>query len=395
MANESLQLELKRLRRENRRLKLMENLSRALNRADGFEELASAVLKTIVEELGASWVAIGRVEPEAQLLANWVFHSRPSADRAAQNYFAKNRPIRLATDGEPIAQAILQNRRLAGVPIGEIDAADVYPLTWGQQPLGVLVCALAENEGAEGALVGEICEQTAIRLGVMQNRLKRARATAVEEERNRIAIDMHDTVSQSLFGMIFALEACLKMGPNDHAQILKELEGIKSTAEMVRGEIRQTIHDMWVEMTSDRFQHDIRSYLIDVLQAVDLAVDFDIRGEFSAVSPEVHRTLYRICQEASTNTVHHASATEARVCLDVLDERVGLIVRDNGRGFDPLVAMQKREEEEEHFGLRGIEARIRHLGGTCDFYSRLGMGMSLVIDVPVATRPDREPQLNL
>ncbi|MFK7803435.1 MAG: GAF domain-containing sensor histidine kinase [Anaerolineae bacterium] len=384
--NQSDQSEIEHLRHENQRLRRMQNLSRALNRADGFEELATAVLKTVTNELGFKWAAIGQVEPEAQVLSGWVV-TEPPESKTLQNFFNKNKAIPLSTAGGQIGQAVLQNKVVNGTDQSELGNIAVYPLTWGRQPMGVLLMPHqpAQPLTNRSTLITEICEQTAIRMGVMQNRLRRAHDTAVEEERNRIAIDMHDTVSQSLFGMIFSLDACLKMRPDDPTLIYQELERIKTTAEGVRGEIRQTIHDMWVEMTAERFQHDIRSYLADVLQALELKVDFDVRGEFSAVSPEVHRTLYRICQEALTNTVHHAAATEARVCLDVLDERVGLIVRDNGRGFDPLAAMRKKDDE-EHFGLHGIEERIRLLGGTCDFFSRPGKGMSLVIDVPASTR---------
>ncbi|MFT5195639.1 MAG: signal transduction histidine kinase [Cellvibrionaceae bacterium] len=398
MEIDTLKLELLQLQQENQRLRLMQNLSKALNRADGYEELSSAVLHIITGEIGFAWAVIGQVEADAQVLSEWVVsrspgfsNLSPEVQTSLKTSFNKSQTIPLSTDGGQVGRAVLQNKPSIATDLAQFGPVAIHPLTWGGHPLGVLLIPKPPaNQVSQLTnpldLLPEVCEQMAIRLGVMQNRLRRARATAVEEERNRIAIDMHDTVSQSLFGMIFSLDACLKMRPEDPTLIYQELERIKTTAEGVHGEIRQTIHDMWVEMTAERFQHDIRSYLTDVLQAVELTVNFDVRGEFSAISPEVHRTLYRICQEALTNTVHHAAATDARVCLDVLDERVGLIVRDNGRGFDPLAALHKKNDE-EHFGLRGIEERIRHLGGTCDFFSRPGKGMSLVVDVPAATKP--------
>lgn len=367
------------LKAENQKLRLLHDLSKALNQADGFEELASAVLSTLIDKTGLDWGAMGQVLVTNQQITNWVTAARPNNNAPIQEILHKSYAIPLSISGTEVARAVLQAKPSADTHTG-LGEFHIFPLIWGQLPLGVLILPAAQP--ADSDLIVEISEQISIRLGIMQSRLRRARDTAVEEERNRIAIDMHDTVSQSLFGMIFSLDACLKMRPDDPTKIYAELEQIKATAEGVRGEIRQTIHDMWVEMTADRFERDIRSYLVDVLQAADLSVDFDIRGDFSAVSPEVHRTLYRICQEALTNTVHHAAATDARVCLDVLNERVGLIVRDNGRGFDPLAAMS-RVEAEEHFGLRGIQERIQLLGGTCDFFSRPDMGMSLVIDVPV------------
>ncbi|MEM9776210.1 MAG: sensor histidine kinase [Chloroflexota bacterium] len=374
---------IERLKAENQKLRLLHNLSKALNQADGFEELARAALSTLIDQVGISWGAMGQVLAANQQITNWVTDAKSENKSQIEKIMHKSYTIPLSIGGNKVARSVLQAKPSADTH-DTLGKFRIYPLIWGQLPLGVLILPADQiNQiGNDDELVAEISGQISIRLGIMQSRLRRARDTAVEEERNRIAIDMHDTVSQSLFGMIFSLDACLKMRPDDPTKIYAELEQIKATAEGVRGEIRQTIHDMWVEMTADRFERDIRSYLNEVLQANELTVDFDIRGDFSAVSPEVHRTLYRICQEALTNTVHHAAATDARVCLDVLNERVGLIVRDNGQGFDPLKAMSALEHE-EHFGLRGIQERIQLLGGTCDFFSRPGMGMSLVIDVPV------------
>ena len=372
--------EIEQLKVENQTLRLLHSLSKALNQADGFEELATAVVTMLTAKMGIDWAVMGQVLVTNQQISNWVSQTNQTAYGHIAAIFSIRHTIPLSIDGDEIARTILKAQPAAATH-PQLADFHIHPLVWGKLPLGVLILP-AGQIGLEDGLILEICEQASARLGIMQHRLRRARDTAVEEERNRIAIDMHDTVSQTLFGMIYALDACLKMRPDDPSQIYAELEQIKASAEGVRGEIRQTIHDMWVEMTADRFERDIRSYLLDVLQAIDLTVDFDIRGDFSAVSPEVHRTLYRICQEALTNTVHHAAATDARVCLDVLNERVGLIVRDNGRGFDPLAAMAQQEDD-EHFGLRGIQERIQLLGGTCDFFSRPGMGMSLVIDVPV------------
>ncbi len=372
---EQLKADLAHLTAETEQLRLLQNLSKSLNQADGYDELATGVLNILTAGLGVDWAIIGQVLADQQLLSGWM-----ASQHAPLETLTHNQAIPLSTAGGTIALAVLKAESTT-VTTDQSGSYDIHPLIWGQHPLGVILLPHQQNRSHQNVLA-EILEQSAVRLGIMQMRLRRARAAAIEAERNRIAIDMHDTVSQSLFGMIFSLDAVLKMPAENTADIFAELERIKQTAEGVRGEIRQTIHDMWVEMTADRFQRDIQSYLVDVLQAADLGIDFDIRGDFSSVSPEVHRTLYRICQEALTNTVHHAAASDARVCLDVQNERVGLIVRDNGRGFDPLEAMRPKPGD-EHFGILGIQERIQLLGGTCDFFSRPGHGMSLVIDVPV------------
>ncbi|MCA9975697.1 MAG: hypothetical protein KC413_08095, partial [Anaerolineales bacterium] len=122
-------------------------------------------------------------------------------------------------------------------------------------------------------------------------------------------------------------------------------------------------------------------YAADILQANNLLVQFDIRGDFTALSPRAQRSLYRICQESLTNIVHHAAASEARICVDVESGVARLSVRDNGRGFEPDIALA-RDYGDEHFGLRGMMERTRSLGGSCDIFSQPEAGTSIVIEIP-------------
>jgi signal transduction histidine kinase len=198
-----------------------------------------------------------------------------------------------------------------------------------------------------------------------------------------MALDIHDTVSQSLFGIVFTLDGLLKLLPARPEAIKPELEMALEAAESVRHEIRRTIHDLWPEeISAPAFEADLRKYASDTLQANQLMVRFDIRGDFSEMSPAVRRSFYRISQEALTNIVHHAAADEACICVDVANGRASLSVRDNGRGFEPDVALL-REYGGEHFGLRGIQKRAQSLGGSCDIFSQPDAGTSIIVDVPV------------
>ena len=175
----------------------------------------------------------------------------------------------------------------------------------------------------------------------------------------------------------------LKLLPTNPAAIHPELEWTLQVAEEVRQDIRHSIHDMWPEaINAERFEGDLRHYTADTLQATNLSVDFDVRGDFHTLSPLAKRSMYRICQEALTNIVHHAAANEARICLDVYDGGARLVVRDNGRGFEPAIALAQ-EHNREHFGLRGMQERAQSLKGTCDIFSKPGAGTSIVIDIPV------------
>jgi signal transduction histidine kinase len=263
----------------------------------------------------------------------------------------------------------------------------ILPLIWGTSPVGVLLVDVQEQEEDESRLrsLEAIAQQSASVLGMMSTRLRRARERAIREERARIARDIHDTVSQSLFGLVYTLDGCLKLLDSDPAALETELRWALRAAEETRQELRQTILAMWPEedVTPETFEADLRHYAADVLQAAALHLLFDVRGDFSSLSARARRSLYRICQEALTNVAHHAAATEASICLDVGGGRARLVIRDNGRGFEPHVAFAQTVDE-TRFGLRGIQARSRSLGGTCDIFSRPGTGTSLVVDIPAA-----------
>ena len=147
---------------------------------------------------------------------------------------------------------------------------------------------------------------------------------------------------------------------------------------------------MWpAELTAQQFEADLRTYTSDVLQAAELEITFDIRGEFNTLSPPARRGIYRICQESLTNIVHHAAAHQSRICVDVADGRVSIILRDNGRGFEPEFALAQ-DFEGDHFGLRGMHERAAALGGTCEIYSQPGAGTSILIDIPANAQAHHE-----
>jgi two-component system sensor histidine kinase UhpB len=117
-------------------------------------------------------------------------------------------------------------------------------------------------------------------------------------------------------------------------------------------------------------------------------VDFSIGGDFGRLSPAIRRSLYRVAQEALANAAHHAGVDSARVCLRVEGEQVYLSVQDRGRGFDPEVALA-RERDRERFGLRGMQERIRTLGGECEILSHADQGTVVLARMPVNGRDGR------
>jgi signal transduction histidine kinase len=204
----------------------------------------------------------------------------------------------------------------------------------------------------------------------------------VQEERIRFAREIHDTVSQSLFGIAYALDGLARLLPDQPEVVKIELDQLRQAAEQTRTQVRQSILDIWPSaLTADVFQSDLRRFVGQLCHPGELDLSISVEGNFAALSPRRQRGLYRVAQEALANVAKHAGARHADVRLEVNGGSARLTVRDDGRGFDPAQALA-RERDREHFGLRGIQERVAALGGTCEFNSRPGQGALVQIAVP-------------
>ncbi len=206
---------------------------------------------------------------------------------------------------------------------------------------------------------------------------------AIQDERMRIARDLHDSVSQSLFGMVYSLNGCLKLIDEQPGIVAEELRHVLDAAENARADIRQVVFDIWPhELTASQFTLDLQKYLSDVTPDNTIETTFDITGDFSRLRPQSRRTLYRVCQEALNNINQHAAAKNASVCIDVLSEAVRMVIRDDGKGFSVDKAVPQAATS-DHFGVRGMQSRVAELGGTCEIFSRTDLGTTIVVDLPV------------
>jgi signal transduction histidine kinase len=228
-----------------------------------------------------------------------------------------------------------------------------------------------------------VANQAALALGTTILCIDRARRLAVETERNRIARDIHDTVAQSLFGITYSLDACVNMLPEHADDVKKELTELRTLASGAHDEVRRSIFDLWPSaLTMEIFQTDLVNYVNSCCRPRAFSIVFNHSGDFNSLPSGLRRAVYRMAQEALANSARHSGASSARLCLNVDDGRVDMSVSDEGRGFDPAVALS-RSVNREHFGLHGIQERARALGGECEIVSAPGKGARMLIEIPV------------
>jgi hypothetical protein len=207
-----------------------------------------------------------------------------------------------------------------------------------------------------------------------------------EQERVRIAREIHDELGQSLTCMGMDLAFLDKhIDPEDRevaARVAALVELVKDTIRCVRrisSELRPSIlDDLGLGAAIEWLAHDFetRTHI-----TCKVEVPEDLSLPFDRATP-----LFRICQEALTNVTRHASATQVDIRLTCTDTRINLAIHDNGRGITD-------EEIQRHgsLGLLGMKERVSILGGTLDVVGKPGEGTTLAVQIPVkeqlATRP--------
>ena len=207
---------------------------------------------------------------------------------------------------------------------------------------------------------------------------------AHEEERKRIARQLHDDTAQSLSILIVNLERLDGLIPLDQPDVQTRLRAARELATRTLKDLRQTAYDLRPTMLDDLgLAPAIRWYARSRLEEAGVHVRLNIANEATTrFSPQLETTLYRIAQEAITNIVRHADATTATIHLRRENSHICLRIEDDGCGFD--VAQTPRQAVHlQHFGLLGIRERAELVGGAASLLSEPGHGTCLEVTLPL------------
>lgn len=370
-------------------LEVIHDMTLLLQGASEVASIQQRVLRTVTTELGFSQAVLGLVNPATQRLESWQIY--PPNENLLSAFY----PLPLTPDSGFMIEELLNRRggwwlnqqplvadELLNEWLGQTSWL-MLPLLFQEQPVGILLVTVEVGPSSlsEDQLVvlTAVTSQAAVALGVIH----RVQQLAVEQERNRIARDIHDTVAQSLFGTVFTLDACIKMLPDQVDEVRRELVELRDLAGQVHQQVRRSILNIWPsELTLDQFKLDLCKYLHHYSQSNEFQIDFTIGGDFDGLPPIIRRNLYRVAQEALVNVVKHAGVNSARISLYVEPHEVQLSIRDQGKGFEPKVALA-REYDREKFGLRGIRERIQALGGECEILSQVDQGTQVLVRIPI------------
>src|SRR2546425_7937516 len=197
------------------------------------------------------------------------------------------------------------------------------------------------------------------------------------QERQRLARELHDSVSQTLYGIGLGAYTAREALENDPEQAMASIDYVLTLAEAGLAEMRALIFELRPEsLEREGLVAAITKQVAVLRTRYKLTVEADL-GEEPNLSLEMKHALYRIAQEALHNIVKHARASTVVLRLAEQANEIILEVRDNGRGFNPAGPFPG------HLGLRSMHERVTRIGGTLTIESVPGQGTCVVVRMPI------------
>jgi two-component system sensor histidine kinase UhpB len=212
------------------------------------------------------------------------------------------------------------------------------------------------------------------RLETERRRTSSAALTAQEEERARIARDLHDEVNQSLTGLLLRLEAAREHAP---VQLAQELNETKALANQAMEELLALARQLRPTALDDLgLKAALAGHVDELSRSSGVDAAFEAEGDFGDLPAESQLVLYRVAQEALSNAAQHADAGTVLVRLSREDGLAELTISDDGRGFT-------FDQTSRGLGLGGMRERALLVGGDLRIESRPQVGTRVRLRVPI------------
>lgn len=267
--------------------------------------------------------------------------------------------------------------------IGALSLASYFPNKFEPETVHLLL-AMGDAIGiaVENARAAKKLEEA----NKVREQLLEKLISAQEEERRRIARQLHDEASQSLAALAINLEGVADTLPPTYRDTRQKLDILKEQAIQTLGGIRNLALELRPSALDDLgLSVAIDWYAKDYLAKRGLDVKIEVIGPKTKLPSYTETMLFRIIQEALTNVVKHAEASQVRVQLQLSDSVAIVEVEDNGKGFDVEAALN-REGVRRSLGIHGMVERATLLGGTFTIRSQPGEGTCLRVEVPLGRR---------
>jgi signal transduction histidine kinase len=367
------------------------------------------VVETACRVIGTRYGALGVLDEERTGLSDFVFHglSEDHVERIGHLPTGRGLLGALITDPNPIRVADLSSdprsvgfpenhppmTSFLGVPVrakGQV-FGNLYltekergsEFTEEDERLAIALAAQAgvaienarlyEDARQRAAIESELAA-TRVRSELRDQTLK-AVIRAQEEERRRIARELHDSAGQALASILLGLKVVSQERTIQEARA--RLADLRDVVADAAGEVRRITHELRPSVLDDvGLAPALERYSKDLAERTNLKVTLSIELNDQRLDAETETVVYRVAQEALTNVVKYANATSVGISVREHDDAYLLSVTDDGEGFDLESAA------ESGLGIRGMRERADLVGGSLDVRSVLGQGTTVLLEVP-------------
>lgn len=220
--------------------------------------------------------------------------------------------------------------------------------------------------------IGQLQQRQALGISVIK---------AQEEERKRVARDIHDGPAQSMANIIMRAELCLKLLESDRDMAKEELTILVDLVRHGLADVRKIIFDLRPMVLDDLgLIPALKHYFEQWERSNGVHLEVVILGPERRLQSGLEICLFRIIQESLSNIIKHAGATMVLIKIEFSNDQINLVIRDNGKGFD--VKRSFNNDDNTCFGLIGMQERVQLLNGNFEVKSKIGRGTELFINLP-------------
>ncbi len=389
------------LLRRNRELSTLNSIAVALNQSLDLEPILKGALLNALKLTGMEAGAVYLVDEHSGELELAAHHglSLEAAQVAANLGLSASLCASTAQAGEPIVvedtaryargmRSVLRNEKMRCMVR--------VPFKSTRGLLGTMCLGTRTSRSfskAEMELLTSVSNQIAVavqnvRLYEELQRKERMRGelllkviAAQEEERKRIARELHDQTSQALAALSVAVETAAGQAV-EGGDVSESLGRMRTLTVDTLEEVHRLIFDLRPTLLDDLgLIAAMRWYAETRLGEVGIKVRLEVAGEERRLAPQIETALYRVVQEAVNNVANHSGAQSATITLVLKPELLTITIVDDGWGFD-MAELARSGDQTRGLGLMGMKERVELLGGNFAIYSELGGGTKITVEVP-------------
>jgi PAS domain S-box-containing protein len=367
-----------------RRAHILQQLAAALSSALTPKEVADEIIRYGIQALGATAGSISLVNQDGTQLELLKVVGYPPEMLERWTHFpvsSETAPISIAVRTQtPLYYRSLEALRVAMrqnfvAPLAVHHAWAALPLVVNGDAIGGLGLSFPTEQGFDESerafmlTLADLCAQALERAQLSE----KAKAASALEERQRLARDLHDSVTQTLFTSSVMAESVPRLAERNPQRATQILNQVVSLNRAAWAEMRTLLLELRPDTIEKALLSELMRYLIDATKSRrDMQTELRVMGQEGLLAPQAHVAFYRVAQESINNIIKHSHATAFTVDLTYEGQQVSLRIADNGQGFNP-------QRQSSGMGMGSMRERAAAIGADLGVTSSPGSGTAITL----------------